>query len=337
MTESIQNDKQFQKDMVFNDFYDEDGNFSKDKLKKYLKERTNGTSKLAIQKVAAWVPLYIFLLLLIIRCVTLLINNNEGDFYILNFVACVFLILLLIALEVIPLVYVGMSIQKIYNENLFDGVKEFRKQFDDVLISECKLCAQTKTPEPLNVYNLYTYKQIQQIERSLIGPDTEVYCYSRYRDDGGIGPTETDEIVTENLIKKGIPYHFVYYENSPGDTEPFKPRNSRETYIDLSKSAQLKNKDAYKQCLDYRIYSNARFDVMIYKQGNSLEGYFCLNFPVDAVTCERCQKGYAARCPLKSAKGSTDKLLYKKIPCDITLQLFQKIVEFEKTENIKDV
>lgn len=337
MTESTQNNNQFQKDMVFNDFYDENGNFSKFKLKEYLKEQTNGTSKLAIQKLAAWIPLYIFLVLLIIRCVTSLINNNENSYYKLILFACVFLVLLLIALEVIPLVYVSVSVQKRYNENLFDVVKEVRKQFDSVLISECKLCAQTKTPEPLNVYNLYTYKQIQQIERSLIGPNTEVYCYSRYRDDGGIGPTETDEIVTENLMKKGIPYHFFYYENSPGDTESPKPRNSRETYIDLSKSKQLKNENAYKQCLDYRIYSNARFDVMIYKRGESLEGYFCLNFPVDAVTCERCQKGYATRCPLKSAKGSTDKLLYKKIPHDITSQLFQKLVEFEKTESIKDV
>lgn len=337
MTESTQNDNQFQKDIVFNDFYDEDRNFSKNKLETYLKERTNRTSKLAIQKLAAWIPIYIFFVLLIIRCVTSLINNNEDIYYELNFFACVCFILLLIALEVIPLIFISMSVQKKYNENLFNVVKELKKQFDRVLVSECKLCAQTKTPEPLNVYNLYTYKQIQQIERSLIGPDTEVYCYSRYRDDGGIGPTETDEIVTENLIKKGISYHFFYYENRPGDTELFNPRNNKETYIDLSKSKQLKNESAYKQCLDYRIYSNARFDVMIYKRGDSLEGYFCLNFPVDSATCARCQKSYSARCPLKSAKGSTDKLLYKKIPHDITLQLFQKLVEFEKKENMKGV
>lgn len=334
MIRSLQNDYQFQEDIVFDEFYDENGNFSQDKLETYLRKWTNGTSKLAIQGLVAWVPLYIFLILLIIRFVNSLISNNSGNYYKIELVICTLFILLLILLEVIPLVCASVSIQKKYNEELFDIIKEFKKQFDSALTSECKLCAQTKTPDPLNVYNLYTYKQIQQIERSLIGGDTEVYCYSRYRDDGGIGPAETDEIVAENLIKKGIPYHFFYYENSPGDTESFQPRNDKETYIVLSKSKQLKSKDAYKQCLDYRIYSNSRFDVMIYKRGDYLEGYFCLNFPVNSSTCERCQKAYASRCPLKSAKGSTDKLLYKKIPHDITSQLFQKMVEFEKMDRI---
>lgn len=270
MTESAQNNNRLQEDMVFNDFYDEEGNFSRSKLEEYLREQTSGTGKLAIQKLAAWIPLYVFFVLLIIRCVTSLINNNEDSYYKSILFACVLLVLLLVALEVIPLVYVSVSVQKSYNENLFNIVKKFRKKFDSALILECKLCAKTKTPEPLNVYNLYTYKQIQQIERSLIGPNTEVYCYSRYRDDGGIGPTETDEIVTENLMKKGISYHFFYYENSPEDTESPKKRNNREIYIDLSESKQLKNEKAYKQCLDYRIYSNARFDVMIYKRDESL-------------------------------------------------------------------
>lgn len=322
--------------MAFNDFYDETGNFSKNKLKTYLKEQTDGAAKLAIQKVAAWSTIYIFFILLIIRSATSLINNGENSDYKLNLFVCLCFVLLLIAFEIVPLARISASVQKRYNKNLFDVVKEFREQFDAVLTSECELCAKAKTPDPLNVYNLYTYKQIQHIERSLVGPDTKVYCYSRYRDDGGIGPTETDEIVYENLVKKGISYHFFYYENSPGDTETPKPRNDRETYIDLSKSKQLKNKEAYKQCLDYRIYSNARFDAMIYKRDDSLEGYFCLNFPVNAVICERCQKSYAKNCPLKSARGSTDKLLYKKIPRDITSQLFHKLEDFEKAEG-KDV
>lgn len=336
MAEFIQNDKQFQEDMVFEDFYDENGSFSKVKLETYLKAHINETYKRLIQKLAPWIPAFIFLMLVITHMVTLLINNSEDDFYELKLVLCVCCILLLIALEAIPLVSISVTIQKKYNENLSDAVKKFRKQFDSVVISECQLCAQTKTPEPLNVYNLYTYKQIQQIERSLIGSNVEVYCYSRYRDDGGIGPTETDEIVTENIMKKGIPYHFFYYENSPGDTEPFEPRSSIENYVVLSDSNQLKNKDAYKQCLDYRIYSNARFDIMIYKRDNSLEGYFCLNFPV-AGTCEKCQKAYSKRCPLKSARGSTDKLLYKKMPQDITSELFQKLVDFERIYNKKDI
>lgn len=326
-----------QKELTFNNFYDEDGNFSKDKLTKYLKAKApaNDAYKILISKLLPLIPAFILLLLIIIRMVTSLINNGNDDFYVWKFMLCVGCILTFIALEVIPLVSTSVSEQKKYSENLSNATKELRKQFDDVVLSECILCAQTKTPEPLNVYNLYTYKQIQQIERSLTGPNVEVYCYSRYRDDGGIGPIDTDKIVTENIIKKGIPYHFFYYEDSPGDTAPFEPRSRIETYVVLSDSIQLKSNDAYKQCLDYRIYSNARFDIMIYKRGKNLEGYFCLNFPV-AGTCETCQKAHSKRCPLKSAKGSTDKLLYKKMPRDITEELVHKLKDFEKIYNKKD-
>lgn len=323
-----------QEEMTFNDFYNKNGNFSKEKLTTYLKAPANDAYKIMIPKLLPWSSIFIFFMLATIRLVTLLMNDNE--FHGWGFVLCVACIFIFIALEVVLLVSVSVSDQKKYHENLSDAAKKLRKQFDDVVISECQLCAQTRTPEPLNVYNLYTYKQIQQIERSLTGSNVEVYCYSRYRDDGGIGPTETDEIVAENLLKKGIPYHFFYYENSPGDTEPFEPRSSIETYVVLSDSIQLKINDAYKQCLDYRIYSNARFDIMIYKRDESLEGYFCLNFPV-AGTCEKCHKTYSKRCPLKSAKGSTDKLLYKKMPHEITEELFHKLESFEKTYNKKDM
>ena len=268
--------------------------------------------------------------------ITSQINNGKDNFYVLRIVICTCFILLLIALEIIPLLSKSVSIQKKYNEDLSDSVKMIRKQFDSEVISECQLCAQTNTLEPLNAYNLYTYKQIQQIERSLIGPNVEVYCYSRYRDDGGIGPSETDKIVTDNIKKKGIPYHFFYYENCPGDTEPFVPRDSIETYVSLSASNQLKENESYKQCLDYRIYSNARFDIMIYKRGNSLEGYFCLNFPVPGI-CKNCQKNHSTRCNLKSAEELPDKLLYKKMPKDITSELFRKLVGFEKMYNKKDI
>lgn len=336
LLEVIQNDKQLLRDEWFNDFFDNDGNFAKDRLGMYLKEQTEGISKLTFKQLTAYIPLFTFFLLVLIRVITSLTDNSNNIY--VDIAICMSCILLLIALVTIPLMYTSVSIQKKYNACIHDVIKEFWKRFDSILISECEMCVQVKSPELLNVYNLYTYKQIQQIERSLVGPNAEVYCYSRYRDDGGIGPAETDEIVVQNLTKKGIPYHFFYYENSPRDTELFEPRNNREIYIALSDSNQLKKDDAYKQCLDYRIYRNARFDIMIYKQDdNILEGYFCLNFPVDANVCEGCKKDYSKYCPLKSTNGSTDKLLYKKMPRDITSELYRKLMMFEKISDKKGI
>lgn len=328
---NIQNERQLHGNEWYNDFFEEDGNFSRAGLGAYLKRQTKEIGKLSYQRLIAFMPLFTFISLVLIHTITLSNDNSSNNLPSIYIAICAICILLLIALTILPLMYTSILIQKRYNDSLRNVVKEFWKQFDSILISECESCVQAKSPELLNVYNLYTYKQIQQIERSLVGPNTEVYCYSRYRDDGGIGPAETDEIVVENLTKKGIPYHFFYYENSPRDTETFAPRNSREIYIAFSNSTQLKKEDAYKQCLDYRIYRNARFDIMIYKRGDDvLEGYFCLNFPVDANICEGCKKDYSKNCPLKSTNGSTDKLLYKKMPQDITAELFTKLKMFEK-------
>jgi lipid-A-disaccharide synthase-like uncharacterized protein len=334
LAESIESSYTNQKEIKFDDFY-ENNEFSKDKLKNYLREQTYNDGKIPIEELLKgfWDELliYIALILFIGYFVTILVEKNENQSYILPLLFLVISILTLITLVIYRLVHISVSVQKKYNENLFNVVKKFRNQFDKELISECKLCAKTKEPEPLNAYNLYTYKKIQQIESSLSGSKIEVYCYSRYRDVGvGIGPAGTDKIVAENL-KKGIRYHFFYYENSPMDKGDFNPRNN-ETYIDMSKSKQLSCEDKYKKCLDYHIYSNARFDVKIYKEDDKYQGYFCLNFPVDAGACERCVK----KCQLKSAKGSTDKLLYKKMPHNITMQLYEKLKYFEEIEK-KDV
>ena len=69
MTKSLQNKNQIQEDIVFDEIYDENGNFSQDKLETYLRKWTNGTSKFAIQGLVAWMPLYILLILIIIRFV----------------------------------------------------------------------------------------------------------------------------------------------------------------------------------------------------------------------------------------------------------------------------
>ena len=61
MADNIQNDKQHQKDMVFKDFYDEDGKLSKDKLETYLNKNIDETYKGLIQKLVQYSSLPIFL------------------------------------------------------------------------------------------------------------------------------------------------------------------------------------------------------------------------------------------------------------------------------------
>jgi hypothetical protein len=212
---------------------------------------------------------------------------------------------------------------------------------------ECKECVKLKENKGVNAYNLYTYDQILQIEKSL-GRGDVVFCYSRNRNDGkGAGQDKAEMVVKQNVDNE-IEYYYFYYDENNADRQEVISKKG-EFFINLVDQYP----DKYMDFLDYRIYRDSDFDIMIYEHNNvsaggsnpeKIEGYYGLNFPVrkkgrneTVLACTVCKS--RENCSLRVENGQeTDRILYKRMPIsivkDLHTRLQTEVQNYKKRHNV---
>ena len=207
--------------------------------------------------------------------------------------------------------------------------------------NKCKSCPIIELKNNMKLFNLFKFDELLKIEKSVgkahgKGREVLIYSINGENDDNEDKP-EVDKVVKFNK-KKGVKYYDVYYTKTNKNysiDDDIELNVFFEKYQNVWKeySQILKEKDCTKKFLDYQLYKDTRFDMMVYKWSSErIEGYFCVNFPLKKA-CSFKTQGNGCRNPCAKKDEELKTLFYKKMPKEISNALYESLTKWIEMKN----